>query len=74
MDKTAKRSSKSNRRAGGQPKGPAGQPGTPGEDQFPKGTMREPDQMPPKKGDDLQEVKEALQELEEQKGDWSKGG
>ena len=38
-----------------------------------KGTMREPTQEPAAAGD-LEEVKEALQDLEEQKGDWSKGG
>jgi hypothetical protein len=38
-----------------------------------KGTMREPAQQAAPAGP-LQDVKEALQEVEESKGDWSKGG
>lgn len=38
-----------------------------------KGTMREPTQQAGA-GGDLEELKKALQKLEEQKGDWSKGG
>jgi hypothetical protein len=39
----------------------------------PKGTLREPTQQPSAKGNQ-EELKKALQELEEKKGDWSKGG
>jgi hypothetical protein len=38
-----------------------------------KGTMREPTQQAGAAGE-MEELKEALQDLEEQKGDWSKGG
>jgi hypothetical protein len=38
-----------------------------------KGTMREPSQQAAPGGDG-NELKEALQDLEETKGDWSKGG
>ncbi|MFL5244335.1 MAG: hypothetical protein ACJ8FY_19725 [Gemmataceae bacterium] len=38
-----------------------------------KGTMREPPQQAAPAGP-LQDAKEALQEVEETKGDWSKGG
>jgi hypothetical protein len=38
-----------------------------------KGTMREPTQQAAAAGDQ-EELKQALQDLEEQKGDWSKGG
>lgn len=38
-----------------------------------KGTMREPTQQAGATGD-LEELKVALQNLEEKKGDWSKGG
>jgi hypothetical protein len=38
-----------------------------------KGTMREPTQQAGAAGDQ-EELKQAFQELEEQKGDWSKGG
>jgi len=38
-----------------------------------KGTMREPTQQAAAAGDQ-EELKEALQDLEEKKGDWSKGG
>jgi hypothetical protein len=41
---------------------------------FPWGTMREPSQSPGQAQGDLEEVKQALQDLEEAKGDWSKGG
>jgi hypothetical protein len=45
----------------------------PGEYPTSKGTMREPSQQAAAVGD-RQELKEALQDLEETKGDWSKGG
>jgi hypothetical protein len=38
-----------------------------------KGTMREPTQQAAAAGNQ-EELKQALQNLEEQKGDWSKGG
>jgi hypothetical protein len=38
-----------------------------------KGTMREPSQQAAP-GSDRNDLKEALQDLEETKGDWSKGG
>ena len=38
-----------------------------------KGTMREPTQQAGAAGNQ-EELKQALQDLEEQKGDWSKGG
>jgi hypothetical protein len=38
-----------------------------------KGTMREPTQQAAA-ATDQEELKEALQDLEEDKGDWSKGG
>ena len=44
-----------------------------GNDPVSKGTMREPTQQAAAVGD-REELKEALQELEETKGDWSKGG
>jgi hypothetical protein len=44
-----------------------------GKDPSSKGTMREPTQQAAAAGDQ-EELKQALQELEEQKGDWSKGG
>ncbi len=76
MDKVAKGKSEASRRAntGQQRKGAMKEPQTPVDEQFPKGAMREPEQMPSKEGEDLKEVKEALQDLEEEKGDWSKGG
>jgi hypothetical protein len=45
----------------------------PGENPTSKGTMREPSQQAAA-GGDRNELKEALQDLEETKGDWSKGG
>jgi hypothetical protein len=39
-----------------------------------KGAMREPAQTPDGERGPLQEVQEALEDLEKQKGDWSKGG
>jgi hypothetical protein len=45
----------------------------PGQDPTSKGTMREPSQWAAVVGD-REELKEALQDLEETKGDWSKGG
>jgi hypothetical protein len=45
-------------------------------DVHPKGTMREPPQTPGavEAESELREVREALQEVEERVGDWSKGG
>jgi hypothetical protein len=45
----------------------------PGQDPTFKGTMREPSQQAAAEGD-REDLKEALQDLEETKGDWSKGG
>ena len=45
----------------------------PGENPTSKGTMREPNQQATAVGD-REDLKEALQDLEETKGDWSKGG
>ena len=39
-----------------------------------KGTMREPTQKPGQNSEGQEELKKALQEVEEEKGDWSKGG
>jgi len=39
-----------------------------------KGAMREPSQTPGQACGEMEEVKEALHDLEESKGDWSKGG
>ena len=39
-----------------------------------KGTMREPTQKPGQIPEGQEELKRALQEVEEEKGDWSKGG
>jgi hypothetical protein len=36
--------------------------------------MREPSQTPGQACGEMEEVKEALHDLEERKGDWSKGG
>jgi hypothetical protein len=44
-----------------------------GKDAISKGTMREPTQQAAAKGDQ-EELKRALQNLEETKGDWSRGG
>jgi hypothetical protein len=46
------------------------------QDVHPKGTMREPPQTPGAVAaeGELREVREALQEVEETEGDWSKGG
>lgn len=45
-------------------------------DVHPKGAMREPPQTPgsTQAEGELREVREALQEVEEKVGDWSKGG
>lgn len=45
-----------------------------GRDPHAKGTMREPAQIPSGKRGALQEVQEALEDLEKKEGDWSKGG
>jgi len=53
-----------------------GQQGENIHDVHPKGTMREPPQTPGAAAaeGELREVREALQEVEETVGDWSKGG
>ena len=53
-----------------------GQQGDNVHDVHPKGTMREPPQTPgaAEAEGELREVREALQEVEETVGDWSKGG
>ena len=53
-----------------------GQNGENAHDVHPKGTMREPPQTPGavEAEGELREVREALQEVEESVGDWSKGG
>jgi hypothetical protein len=53
-----------------------GQNGENAQDVHPKGTMREPPQTPGavEAEGELREVREALQEIEESAGDWSKGG
>ena len=53
-----------------------GQNGENAHDVHPKGTMREPPQTPGavEAEGELREVREALQEVEETVGDWSKGG
>jgi hypothetical protein len=45
-----------------------------GGDPHVKGTMREPAQTPDGERGPLDEVREALEDLEKEKGDWSKGG
>ncbi len=54
----------------------SGQEGENVHDVHPKGAMREPPQTPGSTKDEgeLREVREALQEVEEKVGDWSKGG
>jgi hypothetical protein len=74
MDKATKRTSKAKRPTTKPAKASSGQAGAAVEERFPKGAMREPAQMPSHDSDELKEVKDALQDLEEQKGDWSKGG
>ena len=39
-----------------------------------KGAMRDPAQMPGGEQGELGQVQKALEELEKEKGDWSKGG
>jgi hypothetical protein len=55
---------------------PSGQEGENAHDVHPKGAMREPAQTPGsvEAQGELREVREALQEVEEKVGDWSKGG
>jgi hypothetical protein len=76
MDEVAEGVSEAGRRVGdaGQEPGPGEQPGSPKTDPHAKGTMREPAQTPGGVGGDREEARQALQDLEETKGDWSKGG
>jgi hypothetical protein len=55
---------------------PSSQTGENAHDVHPKGAMREPAQTPgsAQAEGELQEKREALQEVEEKVGDWSKGG
>ena len=45
-----------------------------GHDPLTKGAMREPAQTPDGERGPSQELQEALENLEKEKGDWSKGG
>ena len=45
-----------------------------GGDPHAKGAMREPAQTPSAERGPLGEVREALEDIEKEKGDWSKGG
>ena len=45
-----------------------------GGDPHRKGTMREPAQIPSGTRGEQEEAQQALEELEKEKGDWSKGG
>jgi hypothetical protein len=58
------------------PQRPSSQTGENAHDVHPKGAMREPAQTPgsAQAEGDLREAREALQEVEEKEGDWSKGG
>jgi hypothetical protein len=52
----------------------SGRPEDCGNDPHAKGAMREPAQTPDGERGPLREVQDALEDLEKQKGDWSKGG
>lgn len=68
MDKIARGMSEAGRRATGtRPDDGRGDPHA-------KGTMREPAQTRDGERGSVGEVQEALEELEKEKGDWSKGG
>jgi hypothetical protein len=45
-----------------------------GGDPLAKGAMREPAQTPEEEHSPTRELQDALEELEKEKGDWSKGG
>lgn len=72
--RTASQQNKVNRPAN--PQRPSRQQGENAHDVHPKGAMREPAQTPGSEEaqGELREVREALQEVEEKVGDWSKGG
>lgn len=70
MDTVAPKTNKAGRRDGS--KAVRNQPKS-DEKPISKGTMREPTQQPAAAGK-LEDLKQALQTLEEEKGDWSKGG
>ena len=72
--RTVSQQNKTNRSAN--PQRPSGQEGENAHDVHPKGAMREPPQTPGsvEAQGELREVREALQEVEEKVGDWSKGG
>jgi hypothetical protein len=72
--RTASKQNKSSRSVN--PQQTSGQAGENARDVHPKGAMREPAQTPGsrKAEGELREEREALQEVEEKVGDWSKGG
>jgi hypothetical protein len=76
MDKMVRGMSEAGRRAGDgqQEAGASERPDDCGGDPHAKGAMREPAQTPDGDRGELGEVQEALEDLEKQKGDWSKGG
>jgi hypothetical protein len=76
MEKTVREQNAARRQAAatGQETGARGRPDDCGGDPHAKGAMREPAQTPDGKRGESAEVQEALEELEKDKGDWSKGG
>jgi hypothetical protein len=76
MDKTVREKSAARRLASAARQEPASRewPDDCGGDPHAKGAMREPAQTPSAERGALGEVQEALEDLEKEKGDWSKGG
>ncbi len=76
MDKTVREKSAARRHAAAsrQELGSRGWPDDCGGDPHAKGAMREPAQTPDGQRGALGEVREALEDLEKEQGDWSKGG
>jgi hypothetical protein len=73
MDKTVREKSAARRHAAAR-QGSRERPDDCGGDPHVKGAMREPAQTPGGQRGALGEVQEALEDLEKEKGDWSKGG
>jgi hypothetical protein len=75
MDKTVREKSAARRLAAArQEPASRGRPDDCGGDPHAKGAMREPAQTPSAERGALGEVQDALEDLEKEKGDWSKGG
>jgi hypothetical protein len=76
MEKTVREKSAARRLAAAARQNPEsrGRPEDCGGDPHAKGAMREPAQTPSGERGGLGEVQEALEDLEKEKGDWSKGG